>query len=182
MRKKFVQIRQADTRFEARRGQRGFSVLEMLLASVILMVGIISVVQLVPASLQANANNRLDTLATVIAQRELDQMLGQPLSVDTFPDEDKNTISLGGPNSPGASVVKDYAGAEQIDFNAARVDGFSIPSYLDPSGAPFDVRWRVISQVVGGRVISRRIIIGCRKTNATGQLQLPVTLDTWVQK
>ena len=181
MRNKFLQMRQPGS-FRTLRGQRGFSILEMLLASAVLMVGIVSVVQLVPASLQLNANNRLDTLATVIAQRELDQMLGQPLWVDTFLDEDKNIISLGGPNSPGASVVKDYVGAEQIDFNAARVVGFSIPSYVDPSRATFDVRWRVIPQAVNGRVISRRIIIGCRKTNATGQLQLPVTLDTWVQK
>ncbi|SRR6266404_223185 len=182
MREKFVQTGQADRRFRMPRGQSGFSILEMLLASAVLMVGIVSVVQLVPASLQLNANNRLDTLATVIAQRELDQMLGQPLWVDTFLDEDKNIISLGGPNSPGASAVKDYVGAEQIDFNAARVDGFSIPTYVDPSGATFDVRWRVIPQVINGRVMSRRIIIGCRKTNATSQLQLPVTLDTWVQK
>ncbi len=115
MREKFVQTGQADRRFRMPRGQSGFSILEMLLASAVLMVGIVSVVQLVPASLQLNANNRLDTLATVIAQRELDQMLGQPLWVDTFLDEDKNIISLGGPNSPGASVVKDYVGAEQIE-------------------------------------------------------------------
>src|SRR5258708_10517363 len=182
MREKFVQSGQGDRRFRMPRGQSGFYILEMLHASAVLMVGIVSVVQLVPASLQLNANNRLDTLATVIAQRELDQMLGQPLWVDTFLDENSNHISLGGPNAPGASVVKDYVGAEQIDFNAALVVGFSIPNYADPSGATFDVRWHVLPQVVNGGVISRRIIIGCRKTNATGQLQLPVTLDTWVQK
>src|SRR5258708_32444162 len=109
-------------------------------------------------------------------------MVAQPVWVDTVLAQYSNNISFGGPNSPGASVVKDYVGAEQIDFNDALVVGFSIPSYVDPSGATFNVRWHVIPQVVNGRLISRRIIIGCRKTNATGQLQLPVTLDTWVQK
>src|ERR1700682_5195175 len=146
MRKKFVQIRQADTRFEARRGQRGFSVLEMLLASVILMVGIISVVQLVPASLQANANNRLDTLATVIAQPELDQMLSQPLSTNAFLDTEGRTISLGGAGLPGAPGVMQGQMA-QIDFTAGAVAGFSIPTYVDrndPSGATFELRLAVL--------------------------------------
>jgi hypothetical protein len=157
----------------------------MLLASAILMVGIISVVQLVPASLQLNANNRLDTLATVIAQRELDQMLSQPLSTDTFLDNDRRTISLGGAGSPGAPVVMDPQGKTvQIDFTANPVAGFSIPAYVDrndPSRATFDVRWAVIPQVSGGKLVSKRIIIGCRQTNANQPL-LPVNLDTWVQK
>src|ERR1700738_1770101 len=82
--------------------QNGFSVLEMILASAILMVGIVSVVQLVPASLQSSVANRMDTMATVVAQRELDQMLSQPLNLLSFTDKDGNTISLGGKGSPGA--------------------------------------------------------------------------------
>jgi len=157
----------------------------MVLACAILMVGILSVVQLVPASLQLNASNRLGTMATVIAQRELDQMLSQPLTVNGFQDMEGRTISLGGAGSPGAPVIMDSQGqSAQIDFTADPVDGFQIPAYSDindPSGATFEVRWAVIPQVIGGRTISKRIIIGCRQTNAS-QLSLPVNLDTWVQK
>jgi hypothetical protein len=161
--------------------QDGFSILEMVLASAILMVGIISVVQLVPASLQLNSNNRLDTIATTIAQRELDQMLAQPLTVDTFTDQSGNAISLGGANLPGAPVITDpQTLMAQIDFGANTVNGFSL-SYVDPNGATFDVRWAVFPQVSGTRTISRRIIIGCRQTNAR-QLFLPITLDSSVQK
>lgn len=162
----------------------GFSVLEMLIASAIMMVGIISVVQLVPVSLQLNASNRLDTLATVIAQRELDQMLSQPLAVNVFTDKDGRVISLGGAGSPGASVVTDSQGAEQIDFTAATVPGFVIPAYKDindPTGAIYELRWAVIPQVAGGRTISKRIILGCRQTNATRPV-VPINLDSWVQK
>ena len=152
----------------------------MLIASAIMMVGIVSVVQLVPASLQLNATNRLDTLATVIAQRELDQMLSQPLdpTKPTFINKDGRTISLGGPGSPGAPVIM-LGQTAQIDFTAAPVAGFSIPAYSDPNdptGATFELRWAVIPSP--GRLISRRIIIGCRRTNGT-QLAMPVTLDTW---
>lgn len=182
MRTDFIQQRQTTEHVKLRTSQRGFSILEMLIASAIMMVGIISVVQLVPASLQLNATNRLDTLATVIAQRELDQMLSQPLdpTKPTFIDKDGRTISLGGPGSPGAPVIM-LGQTAQIDFTAAPVAGFSIPAYRDlndptGTGATFELRWAVIPSP--GRLISRRIIIGCRRTNAT-QLALPVNLDTW---
>lgn len=164
-----------------RRRQSGFSILEMLLASVILMVGIVSVVQLVPTSLQLNASNRFDTLATVIAQRELDQMVSQPLTVDSFTDAAGQAISLGGANLPGSPLIQDFSGAEQIDFSADPVSGFSITNYADVSGAIFDVRWAVIPQTAGGKVISRRIIIGVRQVNAN-QISVPATLDTWIWK
>jgi hypothetical protein len=161
----------------------------MIIASAIMMVGIISVVQLVPISLQLNASNRLDTLATVIAQRELDQMLSQPvgLTPPVFTDKDNNLISLGGTGSPGAPVVMDLQGAPQIDFTAPTVTGFVIPAYVDPNDpncpkcATFELRWGVIPQVSGGRIISKRIVIGCRQTNANGPA-LPVNLDSWVHK
>jgi hypothetical protein len=160
----------------------------MLIASVIMLVGVISVVQLVPASLQLNASNRLDTLATVIAQRELDQMLSQPLAVNSFVDKGTGlasppTISLGGANSPGAPVVLDSnSQTVQINFNSDPIAGYSIENYSvpnDPTGATFDLRWAVIPQNNPlGKIISRRIIIGCRQTNATRPV-LPVNLDSW---
>src|ERR1700747_3314183 len=138
----FMILCQANVRPKKRAAEHGFSILEMLIASVILMFGIVGVVQLVPASLQLNANNRLDTLATVIAQRELDQMLSQPLGVNTFLHSDGRSISLGGTNTPGAPVVQDpQTGAVQINFGADPVDGFFIAPYVDPSGATFDLRW-----------------------------------------
>src|SRR6266436_4674057 len=93
------------SRAENRRVQQsGFSILEMVLASAILMVGILSVVQLVPVSLQLNANNRMETMATAIAQREMDQMLTQPFTVNCFADKDGSaanlTVPWGGASSP----------------------------------------------------------------------------------
>jgi len=167
--------------------QGGFSILEMILASAILMVGIISVVQLVPASLKSSVGNRMDTMATVIAQRELDQMLSQPLSVNTFQDKDTNTVRLGGAGAPGAAVVMSGQSV-MIDFGAGTPPaGFYISPYVDPNDptkSKFELRWAVFSQVNNGTVVSKRIIIGCRRTQSfgDGQLLLPVTLDSVVQK
>lgn len=162
-----------------REGMEGFSVLEMILASAVLMFGVVSVVQLVPASLRSNMENRLDTTATVVAQRELDQILSQPLSETSFTDEDRNTVGLVG---PGAPVVM-QGSTPMIDFTAAKVTGYSL-TYVDPNdanGTAFDVRWAVITQASNGLPVSKRIILGCRQSNASPGI-FPVTLDTWVQK
>jgi hypothetical protein len=170
------------------RKQDGFSVLEMIAASAILMVGIVSVVQLVPASLRNSVGNRMDTLATVIAQRELDQMLSRPLNLPpNFLDSDGNLVSLGGAGAPGAAVAMSGQSAI-IDFSAGTPPpGFSIPSYVDPndpSRSSFELRWAVFQQPSDGPIVSRRIIIGCRRSQniVGGQLFLPVTLDSSVQK
>jgi hypothetical protein len=188
MQESLVQVRRIKRGFRLHREDSGFSILEMVIASAIMMVGIVSVVQLVPVSLQLNAGNRLDTLATVIAQRELDQMLSQPLAVNAFTDTDGRVISLGGAGSPGAAVVPDAQGAEQIDFSAPLpATGFFISAYQDrndpnfPNGATFELRWAVIPQTKGSRIISKRIIIGCRQTNAN-RPALAVNLDSWVHK
>ncbi len=169
------------------RKQSGFSVLEMILASAILMVGIVSVVQLVPASLNSSVGNRLDTMATVVCQRELDQMLSQPLSVNSFQDEGQ-TISLGGAGSPGASVLMSGQSVV-IDFSlgATPPAGFSgtmLADPNDPTSPSFELRWAVFPQLSNGAVVGRRIVIGCRRANSGGnqQLLLPVTLDSSVQK
>jgi hypothetical protein len=165
--------------------QRGFSVLEMILASAILMVGIISVVQLVPASLKTSLGNRMDTMATVVAQSELDQMLSQPLTVNSFTDKDGQTISLGGAGAPGALVMMNGEYAE-IHFGGLPPQGFYTfyKDPNDPSGPTFELRWAVFPQTNNGIVVSKRIIIGCRRVQGSGsdQVLLPVNLDSSVQK
>ena len=64
----------------SKRRQSGFTLVELAVATLIMMVGIVGVVQLVPASLQSNLNNRVDTTAMVFAQREMDQIINQPLT------------------------------------------------------------------------------------------------------
>lgn len=181
-------MQQRRAKFYSRRGSslRGFSILEMVLASAILMVGILAVVQLVPVSMRTNMNNRLDTMATVIAQRELDQMLSQPVTVNSFLDKDGNQVNLAGAGAPGSPLAMDGP-TTVIDFSQDPVPGFSILNYTDlndpnqASPARFELRWAVIPETNAGTVTGRRIIIGCRRTS-TNQLLLPVNLDSSVEK
>src|SRR5260370_40357710 len=132
----------------------------------------------------------MDTMATAVAQRELDQMLSQPLTVNSFVDQyTQQTISLGGVGSPGASVLM-FGQSVVVDFSPSAVPpaGFSTTYTTDPSdpNAPsFELRWAVFPQTnTNGTVVSRRIIIGCRRVQSVGnpQLLLPVTLDSSVWK
>ena len=175
-----------------RRQQGGFTLLELAIATLILMVGIAGVVQLVPASQQSNLNNRVDTTAMVFAQRETDQMINQPLTSAAFTDVDGNLINLGSQtvsNTVFGGPVIMQGGSPTIDFSAAPVNGynyvFTDPNDLnDPAGAKYRMRWAVISTVSAGQVVSKRFIVGCRRAgNGLGQRNLtPAVVDTLVQK
>ena len=160
----------------------------MLLATVILLVGIVAVAQLVPASILLNFRNRTDSSAMVFAQRELDQMLDQPLSATSFTDAALNICNLGDPTQPNqlvGSSITTYNGQAIIDFNAALQPGynFAYQDPTDPSRVTYDVRWAVI--ITGGgsstTVFSKRVIMGVRQQGGSGYFQ-PITLDTMVQK
>jgi type II secretory pathway pseudopilin PulG len=170
--------------------QKGFSILEMLLATLILLVGLVTIAQLVPATILLNYHNRTDSSALVFAQRELDQMLAQPINPPTnppsFTDAEGNLCYLGDPTRPnqvvGTNVLLGLNSAPVINF------GSSVPNYnftyqdpTDPSGTAFDVRWAVITTGNGNTASSKRFILGIRQVGGNGYFQ-PITLDTMVGK
>jgi prepilin-type N-terminal cleavage/methylation domain-containing protein len=170
----------------ARRKDRGFSILEMMLATVILLVGLVAIAQLVPASILLNYRNRTDCSALVFAQRELDQFLDQPLISTSFTDALNNTCNLGNPGSPNTvqgSPVVVVNNLALIDFTAATVSNYNLTyqDLADPTGngAAFDVRWAVIISGNGTSVSAKRFILGIRQRGGSGYFQ-PVTLDTMV--
>ncbi len=75
----------ASAKRKRRRSQIGFTMVEVLMAIGILLVGIVAVAQLVPASISSNSANRNDSSSLVFAQRELDQFLSQPLNMSITP-------------------------------------------------------------------------------------------------
>jgi prepilin-type N-terminal cleavage/methylation domain-containing protein len=168
-----------------REGQKGFSILEMMLATVILLVGLVAIAQLVPASILLNYRNRTDSSALVFAQRELDQMLDQPLSVNSFTDALGNNCQLGNPtitNSVQGTNVLAFSNQALINFTSA-VSGynFTFVDPTDPNGVTYDLRWAVIITGNGTTASSKRFILGVRQVGGNGYFQ-PITLDTMVGK
>ena len=165
--------------------QAGFSLLEMLFATVILLVGLVAVAQLVPASILLNSHNRSDSAALVFAQRELDQFVDQTLATSSFTDALGNTCNLGLATSPdvvqGSPVVV-VNNQTVINFGAGPQAGYSFyyPDPTDPSGTSYDVRWAVIVTGNGATASSKRFILGIRPSGDT--YFQPLTLDTMVEK
>lgn len=171
------------------RKQRGFTLIEMAIATLLLLVGLVAVAQLVPAAIRLNTANRYDSTALVIAQRELEGMLNQPLSATAFTDPQGllcpagNTCNLGDPANPnqvvGSPVVM-VNSRPMIDFAAATVANynFSFTDPNDPSGVSYDVRWAVITFTNG---MGKRFIVGVRRRGGNSPFQA-VTLDTMVEK
>jgi len=165
----------------------------MMLATIILLVGLVAVAQLVPASILMNYRNRADSSALVFAQRELDQMLDQPINppLNQFTDALGNTCQLGDPtvtNSVQGSTVTTLNNQPIIVFNSPTPPlaptngyGFTYADPNDPSGTTYDVRWAVIITGSGGTASSKRFILGVRQVGGNGYFQ-PITLDTMVEK
>jgi prepilin-type N-terminal cleavage/methylation domain-containing protein len=175
---------------KAWKNQRGFTITEVLIAILILMVGIVAVAQLVPASIGSNSANRNDSSALVFAQRQLDLFLSQPLSNTSFSetiDAQHFLCNLGDPTQPNVVVgspVAVFYNQLVIDFGQSSVTNYSF-NYQDPNdpfGLVYDVRWAVITTTnSNGMVTSKRFILGTRKKGGNG-IYRPVTLDTIVAK
>jgi len=169
---------------KCRRGQNGFTLIETAVATMIMLVGLIAVAQLVATSVFLNSANRDDSTEMVLAQNELNQFVGQPLSLFSYTDFIGNVCTLGNSGTTGAfvgsPVVTSNDNRQVIDFSQAKVTGYSFTwaDPNDPSGANYDVRWAVYTFANGS---GKRFILGARKTGGNVPFY-PVNLDTMVQK
>ncbi len=173
--------------------QSGFTMIEMLIATAIMVIGLVGVAQLVPYAIRLNASNRNDSTALVFAQRELVAMADQPLTSPSFQDLQGvlcapvgavcNLGNAATPKVPVGSPVVMLNGRPMIDFTAAAVANYSF-NYTDPNdpfGMSYDVRWAVITYVKGLNTTGKRFIVGVRRRGGNAPL-LPVTLDTMVEQ
>src|SRR5215475_4289451 len=177
-------------RLQQLRGMRGSSLVEMLIATLILLIGLVGIAQLVPTSMLINQRGRLSSTSLVFAQKELDQMMSQPLTSLTFVESNgalcATACRLGNPASPGIAVGNSIVPINNrimIDFSGAAVADYSF-TYADPNdpfAVTYDVRWAVVTTVNGSAVTGKRFIVGVRQLNGPGFVPA-VTLDAMVQQ
>ena len=157
------------------------------MATSVLILGLLGVAQLIPASMLLNSGNRMSSAALVMAQQEMDQFVNQPLTALSFTDtQHLTTPLLGDPTLPGVLVGSPIIMANNlplIDFSQDQVPGYCF-NYVDPNdpgGATWDVRWAVITTTSGTTVAAKRYIVGARQVGGPNFV-LPITLDTAVAK
>jgi prepilin-type N-terminal cleavage/methylation domain-containing protein len=172
------------------RAQHGFTMIELMIAVSVLVVGVVAVAQLIPAAMLLNTRNRADSSSLVYAQREMDQFVNYALTTPapyTFTDQQGNAnLNLGGAtvfNAVVGNPVTTVAGHVAVDFSGAQVNGYGYyyTDQTDTSGTTYDVRWAVINTGAAGSVYSRRFILGVRKLGGNG-FMAPVTLDSTVSR
>jgi Tfp pilus assembly protein PilV len=163
-------------RTSKRRGQAGISLIELMIAGVILVVGVLALMALVITAIGTNNRNKKDTTATLLAQMVLQQMSTLPAnSTDTISITDcaGNTWNIG--VAPGGATV---SGA-QIDFSATTVTNYNM-QYTVCAGnvqTRYDVRWNVQQLTTATSLVT----VGVRQLGAVSDLRyfaLPVTIRT----
>ncbi len=98
----------AKFRWTASRGDRGFSILEVLVATTIMTVAVVGLAQLFVISTRANASAKNTTYASVLAQQKMEQLRGLTFGFDQIglPSTDTTTnitVSPETPNGKGLS-------------------------------------------------------------------------------
>ena len=175
----------------AKRQRNGFTLTEVLVATVVLLVCLAAVAQLVPASIVSNSSNRNDSTAMVFAQQELNQLISRPVTDTQYTTDTllgrctaASPCLLGDATQNGVTVGSPVVALNNrpaINFAAARVDGYNFiyQDPNDPGGVFYDVRWAVITRAPGGSISTKRFILGVAKRGGNG-FNVPVTLDTMI--
>jgi prepilin-type N-terminal cleavage/methylation domain-containing protein len=175
------------TSYAARPADGGFSLIELMIAILVLVTGMMALIQLVPTATRTNLSNRADSSSMVYAQRELNQMMDQPVTVSSFTDADGTVCQLGSLATAGklagSPVITVAGNLTRIDFTQPSVSGYSLTLIdpNDPNGISYDVRWAVLVNAQGTQVSAKRLIVGAQR-RVSNNLFPPVSVDAWVQR
>lgn len=172
--------------------QAGFSMIELLLAGVILVVGMLGIMVLITTAIATNSRSKIDSTATMVAQAVLDQLkatAGTGSGTATLIDcaNNSNTIDT----SNGGAALLDSG---DIDFSEASPPAGFHMDYRVCVGnvqAIYDVRWRldVLTASPGGAGQGTYLVTvgahlknsGTATTTNLALFALPVTLRALIQ-
>ena len=139
--------------------ETGFSLIELMIASAIFLIGVTSILSMVLFALSENYASRLESAALRLSQQRLEELRSLPID-DT---------KLVGPGNP-------LDAESNIDFSASLDPGYSSNSSLTLNRTKnttlhFETRWNVAAQ--GARKI---ITVATRKTDGNLYIFKPVNL------
>jgi prepilin-type N-terminal cleavage/methylation domain-containing protein len=183
----------------SRNTQAGFSLIELMIAMVVLVVGMMGIMVMISTAISSNNRNKLDTTATALSQMVAETVSSQSIVIGTpITVRDCNPTAAGGPQiwtiatahaaNPGAGANLNAQG--NIDFTqtyAAVPANYKMRFVTCGSGgrqATYDVRWNVRTV----SAFSKMVTVSARLSRVTAgggapgdQLQYfspPVTIRT----
>jgi hypothetical protein len=113
--------------------QSGFTLIETTVASLILMVGLLSIAQVFALAALYNQSSKQTTIATSLAHRKMEQLLGVPL--------DSNLVQLGGSltaNQANSANSANYWENYQVDPTTKQMT-----MVADDQPYNYIVRWQI---------------------------------------
>lgn len=142
----------------------GFTLVEMVFAVALLGIAVLGLSLSIPVAVQSNTRNRVDSEASTLVQRLLEQIVAQPLTATSFVDANGNTVSLAAGGSPLVNG--------KIDFGSAAVSGYN-QTGAGSSGAAYDLRWNVQALADG----AKQFTFAARKNGSERYLLPPVQVS-----
>lgn len=165
-------------------GQTGFSLIEVMLAMLVLGIGLLGSIGMICAAAASNSGSKLNTTAATLAESTLERIVAVPQSaggigpLTTLTDCQGNFFNMA--TSVGGSPAPPSGPVTAIDFRQAPVPNYSM-QYVMCSGAQnltYDVRWRVD---LGPTPATGLVTVSVRSLNTAGPaaaLARPITLRT----
>lgn len=156
--------------------QQGISMIELLVAGLVMTVGFLGLMVLITTAIATNNRNRLDSTGTMLAQAAMEQIKSTIVGsgTSTLSDCAGNTWTIntvvGGATLSGGT----------IDYSVAQVTNYSM-NYVVCNGTQqttYDVRWAI--QTVGASYL---VTVGSKMKNQGSNLKyfaLPVTLRAYL--
>jgi Tfp pilus assembly protein PilV len=168
--------------------ERGMSLIELMIAMVVLMVGVLAVMSLIAVAIGSNARNRRDSTGTMLAEMVLDQISAIPVgaspstvSISDCATNSYTIESAGSPSGAGANLsgsnIDFTQGAATITANYSMMYTVCGPS--NDTRAVYDVRWNVQTITANSNFVT--VAARLRNSGTDPRLfAIPVTLRTVV--
>jgi Tfp pilus assembly protein PilV len=177
------------TRRTKRSRQNGTSLIELMIACLVLMIGVLGCATLIPIAIGTNSRNRQQSNSTVIAQMTMEKISsasasGSTLLTITDCANTVNTINVAGSVAgTGATVLS----SGSIDFSQPQGGSGAPPGYYmsytscGTSGrqSTYDVRWNIQTPSSYVKLVTVSAKLKGTGTNAI-LISLPVTIRSMV--
>jgi prepilin-type N-terminal cleavage/methylation domain-containing protein len=164
----------------ARANETGFSLIEVMVAMLVLGVGLMGSIGMICVAAASNGGSKLNTTAATLAESTMERIVAVPQSaagngaLTSLTDCQGNTFTM------DTSVVNNAPNPGVIDFRQPPVPNYSMQYVMcsGGQGITYDVRWRVDT---GPTPSTELVTVSVRSKNGAGPaaaLARPITLRT----
>lgn len=129
---------------------RGFSLIELMIATLVLSVGLVGGAAVISAAIANNGRARFDTTATALAESTMERIVAIPsratgVGANTSLTDCAGTVFPISTTLGGAPLIAQGPFAGSVDFSQAPLPNYSMTYSVCSSNAVirYDIRWRI---------------------------------------